>query len=95
MNNIHQEKIADHLCKKFGISKNSAMQLTKELLKEILAITSCDHAINITNFGQFKISYRKPKKILNIQHKELTTTREKKILQFTPSNKIKNLINTI
>ncbi len=93
METITKAKIVHKLQSKVGLSGVICEEIVNNFFAQIMNIV-CQEKLILKNFGSFKISIKSPRPAINLQTKQAITLPSRKVLRFSPSKILKNLINT-
>ena len=89
---LGKKDIVKNISSRAQISKESSKQMLDKLI-ELISSNSFINYVKISNFGTFYL-HRSPKRMgRNPKTKEEFIIKERKKIAFSPSKKIKNLIN--
>ena len=89
---LGKKDIVKNISSRAQISKESSKQMLDRLI-ELISSNSFINYVKISNFGTFYL-HRSPKRMgRNPKTKEEFIIKERKKIAFSPSKKIKNLIN--
>jgi len=93
METITKEKIVEALKSRLGFSAIICGEIVNQIFTDIQTIVSIDKKLSIKNFGTFFINTKKPRIGINFHTKENIVIESKKVMRFTPTKQLKNLIN--
>jgi DNA-binding protein HU-beta len=89
---MNKKEIAEIIYKKLDIKKFEAYTFIDLLIEAVVDQLKKGDKVMISNFGTFKVVYRRKKKVLNPNDKKKMTIAARKIVKFLPSQNIKNSV---
>lgn len=92
MATITKEKIANMLKSQLGLSTAICEGIVEQFFKNIQEISK-EQKLTIPSFGNFCTILKKSRPGMNFQTREMIIIPEKQVTRFTPSRKLKSLIN--
>ena len=90
--NCNKKDISKNISLNTGLSKNYTKIIVEDFIS-ILKILILRNTANLKNFGSFKTIYKNKRTGRNPKTNEIYEIRSRKTISFTPSKKLKNIIN--
>ena len=94
METITKEKIANLLKVRLGFSSLICEEITNSIFAEIVDLSLNNTKLVLPNFGKFQVHSKGKRPGLNLKTRETLEIEPRKVLRFTPSNFLKQKINS-
>ena len=91
--NLTKKEIINSLYMQLGFSKKICVNLLEDFFLIFLDELIKNKKVKITNFGTFKIKFKKSRLGRNPKTLEKKIISERNVITFKPSNELKNFIN--
>ncbi|WP_428087222.1 integration host factor subunit alpha [Candidatus Thioglobus sp.] len=88
---LSKKNIAEELVREMGITHAQALQLTHNFFDQMLATLASGEAIKLSSFGNFVIREKAARPGRNPQTGEVVEVSARKVVNFKPGPKLKNL----
>ena len=92
--NITRDDIAETIHFEFGLSKKDCLELVHDIVDIIIVGLKENEIVKIHNFGTFKLRKKKSRIGRNPKTKEEVMIKERSVISFKPSKKVKSYINS-
>ena len=89
-----KKDLVDILYNRFGLAHRDCKLFVDSIFQEILDSLAKGEPVKISSFGTFQVKFRASQEILDINTREERTLGPGYKVKFTPSNKLKQKINT-
>ena len=90
---ITKADLAEHLHDRLGLSKKEARELVEAGLEEIAATLAGGEEVKLSGFGKFELRDKPPRPGRNPKTGEEVTISERRVVNFRPSQVLKEQVN--
>jgi len=92
--NLTRKEIGEAIHEKLGYPKSSCIKLVDELLRTMKSTLIDGESIKLVHFGTFNVKDKKPRRGRNPQTGEEIIIKERQMINFRPSKKLRQQINS-
>jgi len=92
--NLTRKEIGEAIHEKLGYPKSSCIKLVDELLSTMKSTLIDGESIKLVHFGTFNVKDKKPRRGRNPQTGEEIIIKERQMINFRPSKKLRQQINS-
>jgi len=92
--NLTRKEISDIVHNKLGYPKSSCTKLVDTFLRSMKSTLIDGESIKLVHFGTFNVKDKKPRKGRNPQTGEEIIIKERQMINFRPSKKLRQQINS-
>jgi integration host factor subunit alpha len=90
---ITKADLAEHLHDRLGLSKKEARELVESGLEEIADTLASGEEVKLSGFGKFELRDKPPRPGRNPKTGEEVTISERRVVNFRPSQVLKERVN--
>ena len=92
-NNLTKKDLINSIYMQIGFSKKISESILEDILSDIIKNLKKYKVVKISNFGTFRIRFKKSRIGRNPKTKEKKVIKERNVVLFKPSKDFKNFIN--
>lgn len=92
--NLTRKEIGEAIHQKLGYPKSSCIKLVDKFLSEMKSTLTSGESIKLVHFGTFNVKDKKPRRGRNPQTGEEIIIKERQMVNFRPSKKLRQQINS-
>ena len=93
--NLSKKEITQRIIKEIGTSNTNITNICDDVISILITELIKKEKINIKNFGSFKIHFKNKRQGRNPKSRELYEIKSRKVINFKPSNFLKQRLNEI